>query len=229
MNRLYLPDAELAYERHVLFAVELLDPVSLVLVSRNVTVAAPPLARRPLLSFSGRFVWLREGDAWPASLIVEPDGLPYEREEQTAPPPPADPDHPLDRELLARVVLRPTRSYPFPDGVTVVRGHLGESAAVPPQRVTDAEVWLQWFDSDSGDWSSDAASTFTRTRDNGEFVAFLRLAPSAMPQVDPARLMKVRLRARRPLQPVRSGPELLVPQGCPFSTFQALAWDGDFE
>jgi hypothetical protein len=158
-------------------------------------------------------------------VIVEPDGLPYEREEQAAPPPPDDPDHPRDDELLARVILRPGRGYPFPDGVTVVRGQLSESAAVPPQRVTGAEVWLQWFDSDSGDWSSDAASTFTRTSDNGEFVAFLRLAPSAKPQVDPARLMKVRLRVWRPLQPTRSGPALQVPQGRAFSTFQALAWD----
>jgi len=183
MNRLYLPDAENPYQRDVLFAVELLDPVSLTLVSRNVTVAAPPLARRPRLSFGGRFVWLREGNAWPDKVIVDPGELPYEREEQGRPPLPADPEHPLEVELLARVVLRPTRAYPFPDGVTVVRGRFDESAAAPPQRITDAEVWLQWFDSDTGDWSGDAASTFTRTGDSGEFAAFLRLAPSAKPQL----------------------------------------------
>jgi hypothetical protein len=228
MNRLYLPDAEVAYERHVLFAVELLDPVSLAVISRGVTVTAPPLVRRPVLSFGGRLVWLREGGRWPEKIIVEPDGLPYERAEQIAPPLPADPERPLDDELLARVVLRPSRSYPFPDGVTVLRGHLNESAAVPPQRVTDAEVWLQWFDSDSGangDWSGDAASTFSRIRDNGEFAAFLRLAPSAKPQLDSAGRMKVRLRARRPSQQPLSGPVLWVPQGRAVSTFQVLAWN----
>lgn len=228
MNRLYLPDAELAYERRVLFAVELLDPVSLALVTRKVTVAAPPLVRRPLLGFSGRFVWLHEGDAWPDRLVVDPGELPYEREERASPPPPADPERPLDAELLARVVLRPTRAYPFPDGVTVVRGRIDEAGVTPPQRVTDAEVWLQWFDSDSGDWSVDAQSTFVRTRDKGEFAAFLRLAPSAKPQLDGAGQMKVRLRARRGSQPALSAPELLVPPGRAFNQFQALAWD-DFE
>ncbi len=225
MNRLYLPDAQRPYERHVLFAVELLDPVSLALVSRNVSVAAPPLARRPVLSYGGRFVWLREGGAWPLRVIVEPDGLPYERAEQAAPPLPADPNHPLEDELLARVILRPGRGYPFPEGVTVVRGHLNESVAVPPQRVTDAEVWLQWFDSDRGQWSGDDASTFARTADGGEFAAFLRLAPSAKAQLDPAGRMKVRLRAWRPLQQARSGPVLWVPQGRAAGTFQVLAWD----
>lgn len=225
MTRLYLPDAQLAYRRDVLFAVELLDPLSLALVTKKVTVAAPPLERRPLLSFGGRFVWLHEGGAWPDKLIVDPGDLPYEREERGSPPPPADPERPQDAELLVRVILRPTRAYPFPDGVTVVRGRLDETSAAPRKPVPDAQVWMQWFDSDAGDWSSDAASNFASTRANGEFAAFLRLPPTAKPQLDDEGHMKVRLRASRPQQAARSWKALHIPQGRSHDKFQELAWD----
>ena len=225
MNRLYLPDAEVAYARDVLFAVELVDPVALAPVTRNVTVAAPPLVRQPLRSFSGRFVWLREGDAWPASLVVEPDPALFERATDEAPSRPADPDHPQDAELLARRVLVPARTYPFPDGVTVVRGRLVQSSGSPVQPVTDAHVRLQWFDSDSGTWSGDAASTPVLSRDAGEFAAFLRLPPSTTAPGDAAAFLRVRLRVVRPYQDPRTSPDLLVPPGRAFGAFQALAWD----
>jgi hypothetical protein len=222
MSRLYLPDSEQAFARHVLFAAELIDPVTLSLVSRSVKVAAPPLQRAPLLGFGGRFVWLREGDVWPDRVVVDPAGLPYDRDETAAIPRPPDPGSAPDADLLARVILRPTRDYPFPEGVAVVYGRIDESAAGPP--VTDAQVWLQWYDSDLTGWNDSAEPVFTRPDRNGEFAAFLRFAPAARPRIDPAGLMPVRLRVHRPGHAARTGPELLVPQARRFGDFQTVVW-----
>lgn len=224
MPELYLPQSEPAYRRDVLFAVELIDPVTLTRVSKNMSVTAPPLASRPVINFSGRFVWLVERDARPAKIIVEPVDLPYDREEQVAPALPANLDQLPDAARLARVILHPRRDYVFPDGVTVVRGQLNETTAVPPVRVTDAQVWLQWFDADTDDWSESNASMFVRTGANGEFATFLRLAPSAKPLIDDAGRMAVRVRVKRPNAAVRTSLPLIVPQGSSFKDFQTLAW-----
>lgn len=225
MPRLFPSHAEPAYERNVLFAVELLDPVTLARISQHVRVSAPPLLAQPIVNYSGRFVWLIEGDLRPEKIVIEPsDDLPYDREEQAAPALPAVLDDMPDADRLTRVMLHPRRDYVFPDGVAVVRGHLHETPATPLVHVTDAWVWLDWYDTKIDDWHNAAESPFTRTTANGEFAAFLRLAPSAEPAVNPAGQIAVRLRVQRPNAAVRSGMPLNVPQGSPYPAFQTLAW-----
>jgi hypothetical protein len=75
-------------ERRVLFAVELIDPVTQSLVWKDVTVTPANITRKPIVNRSGRFVWLFEGTAWPGDIVVEPDGIPFETHTQPAPPQP---------------------------------------------------------------------------------------------------------------------------------------------
>jgi len=224
MARLFLPDAERAYTRSVLFAVELLDAVTLLGVSREVRVSAPPLRAQPIVNFSGRFVWLQEGATRPQKVMVDPGELPYEREELPAPVLPPDLNGVPETARLLQVLLRPRRGYVFPDGVTVVRGRLNESTAQPPAAVSDAAVWLQWFDDEAQHWQGDRARTFVRTQANGEFAAFLRLGPAAKPLRDKSGRMQVRLRVGRPNVTDRIGTTLDVREGRIFNDFQTLAW-----
>ena len=69
-----MPDMPLTYyresadrlNRKVLLAVELVDPIAQSLVFRGVTVQAKGLNKGPIVSLSGRFVWLEEGGNWPS-------------------------------------------------------------------------------------------------------------------------------------------------------------------
>ena len=76
--------------RKVLFAVELVDPLTRVLTHDGVRVDAAGLRGRPIMSHSGRFVWLEEGTAWPGAITIDPGRLPFERHVEPAPPRPAD-------------------------------------------------------------------------------------------------------------------------------------------
>lgn len=159
MADLYLPDAETAYTRSVLLAVELLDAVTLEPVTRAVQVSAPPLAPSPFVNASGRFVWLLTGPLRPTRVIVEPGTLPYDREDVAAPPLPAILLPATER--LLRIWLRPRRGYRYADGVTVVSGRLVEGTVPAPAPVPRADVWLEWRD-DAGAWRALRARTFTR-------------------------------------------------------------------
>lgn len=222
MADLYLPDAEMAYTRSVLLAVELLDAVTLEPVTRTVQVSAPPLGPSPFVNASGRFVWLLTGPLRPARVIVEPGALPYEREDVAAPPLPAVLLPATDR--LLRIWLRPRRGYRYADGVTVVSGRLVEGAAPAPTPVPRAEVWIEWRD-DGGGWRALRARTFTRVAGDGEFTAFLRLsAPDQMPP-DAKGLLELRLGVERPGLGIRHSPPLTLPQGARHALAAALAWN----
>ena len=130
--------------RTALVAVELLDPVTLSLIHRGVTVTAQGLTGVPIISWSGRFVWLAEDGAWPVTFTVDPGGEPYEREIQPAPSrPPSLLAAPAEARL-ARITLRPTATYPFTDGVTSVRGRLRETADPASAGISGADVWIRW-------------------------------------------------------------------------------------
>ena len=213
---------EQAYERHVLFAVELLDAVTLTRVSEGVKVEAEGLHGKPIVNPSGVFVWLREDLTSLRKISIDPKTLPYEpreldRGELRLPPNP----HPL-----TTIELQPRLDYEFAPGVTGLRGTLIERRVTPPEPVGNAEVRLRWLD-DGGAWH-DAPTASTTAAKSGDFVSILRLAPKEKPDLDPQGAVTVRLQVRRNGS-TRSSTDLKLPQGrvTDPSTLNPLtfAWD----
>lgn len=178
--------------RKVLVALEVFDPLSQTLVSGNLVVLAKGL-EQPLVSWSGRFVWLDEGGAWPTEISVEPVGLPFEKEVVQPPKPPANakPD-----QRLVRIVLRPTAAADFSD-VTAIRGQLAESVAPGALPVVGAAAQLAWFDTVTNAWIPSPEQNGVSDSD-GEFAAFLRLQPAMEQEADlKGRLLKIRVQFTR--------------------------------
>jgi len=234
--------------RNVLFAVELVDPVTQSLVSGGIDVTVDGLAGRPIVNRSGRFVWLEEADAWPGAISVTPRGAPFLPQVIPGPPRPASPGSVSPVARLATVVLRPAPSYPFGTDVTAVRGSVQEGPASARRPVTGAVVQLAWHDKSSDAWSPPRpvarASGSTSPRDvetdtDGQFVAFLRLRrePLADPDFDEnhKNLLKVRLQLARPDDPFpRATPDDYpflpgspgrVPEGELLARDVALVWE----
>lgn len=184
--------------RKVLFAVEVFDPVAQSLVSRGLTVTAQGLDNAPIVSWSGRFVWLEEGGKWPTRVSIVPYRLPFMAQTVT-PPVPADLTNIKFSERLVRITLRPTPAYNLSEDVTAIRGSMHETAADGSAAVTDAHIELAWRDHD-GNWQPTPPPTApdTTTDANGEFAAFVRLDPAAgqLPDVVSGLLM-VRLQVTR--------------------------------
>jgi hypothetical protein len=191
--------------RKVLVAVELFDPIAQSLVSSGVTIAARGLDGDPILSWSGRFVWLEQRDRWPTAIAVNPERLPFATQEVQPPRPPNFPVA-TAAERLVRIVLRPTPAYPF-DGVTAIRGRLSERPEPGSPSMPGVRVQVAWFDLNSASWvpvppgSTDDALT----NPSGEFAAFLRLLPvsPAEPDIDKG-FLKVRLQFTTTGAPVES-------------------------
>jgi hypothetical protein len=215
-------------DRHVLFAVELVDPVTHALVCEGVKVEAAGLAGRPIVSRSGRFVWLEEGSAWPDRVSVDTGRLPYERHVALAPPRPPDPAAAGAEARRLRVLLRPSVAYPVEDGITAIRGRLFEDASRDAAPLPGARVQLAWRD-EAGDWfpappaaegggeaGADAPSPSEQeTNAAGEFLVFLHLRPrvGTEPDLADGRYLAVRLQVTRG----RSIPDVRVtPDGFPF-------------
>ena len=78
MQRPVLVDPDQLPERSVAFALELLDPVSVTLISEGVEVAIAGRDAKPIVNLSGRFVWLGQTDVWPTTLSVTPGAQPFE-------------------------------------------------------------------------------------------------------------------------------------------------------
>jgi len=215
-----------SYRRDSLFAVELFDPVSLEPVSDGVKVRAVGLTREPILNYSGRFVWLAEGNAWPSKVDIDLQDQPFEAvpaAARVAPPKPADLQKAKEAERFMRVTLQPKRTYPFGarDGVLAMRGRLLEDASVdPPVPLPDVEVWLAWLDDSTGAWID--APIHGTTDVTGEFVTFLRLLPAASPFVDAAGAMSVVIRVKRGA--IRETPPYVIPQGQVDQTFRTVDW-----
>lgn len=182
------------FNRKVLVAVELFDPIAQTLVSRNVIITARGIDGNPIVSWGGRFVWLEQADNWPMSIRVEPVGLPFTTQEVQPPRPPNFPSA-TAAERLVRIVLQPTPAYPF-DGVTAVRGRLTErlDAGSPP--MPNVRVQLAWFDVNSASWvpSAPASPSDPNSNGNGDFAAYQRLIPvnPAEPDIDRS-FLKARL------------------------------------
>jgi len=208
--------AETGYTRRVLFALELLDPATLSLVSdRAIRVEATGLAGKPIRNHSGRFVWLEEA-ATPQRVTVDPGDLPYEPEDQPAPLPPA---------RLLRIVLRPTPAYAVDSGISAVGSSLYESIAVTPVGVAGADVWLQWVDASGGPGGPwvDAAPPKARSAASGDFTALLRFDAGRVPEIDANGRLRARLRFDRG-GTQRTSPEFFLSQGRR-NDLAPFAWD----
>ena len=176
--------------RSVLLAVELIDPVTMAPVCRDVRLDAVGMAAGPLLSWSGRFVWLADGARWPSAFVFDPGSTPYASETYAAPPAPPDPAQLDANERLVRLMLRPTAAYPFGDGLSALRGVLREGPDATSAPVAGALVWIQW--TDTGPSGKQDAPVAARTSASGDFATCLRLPRGARPERNGDRL-KVRL------------------------------------
>jgi hypothetical protein len=181
---------EEAFRRRTLFAIELLDAVTLTRVSQGVTVTAEGLQGKPVMNAGGIFVWLLEDVAPLQRVTIDPGTLPYEKVELN----PVDLTLPPDPRPLTTVELSPRIDYVFVPGVTGLRGTLIEERVVPPVPVSNAEVRLRWLDDDGVTWHD--APTTSRTHSTGDFVSILRFAPDEKPTLDNGSIT-VRLRVRR--------------------------------
>ena len=191
-NQVLAPDA---LNRKVLLALEVFDPLSQQLISDGLNVAAAGLGT-PIVSLSGRFVWLDEGGAWPGQISVDPVSLPY-LPVTVLPPAPPDPANVTAEQRRVRVVLQPTAAADFPEGVTAVRGQLFETATAASAPVTDATAQLAWHDSHANVWNP-SMELASATSANGQFVVFMRLQPTALQEPDlKGRLLKVRVQFTR--------------------------------
>jgi hypothetical protein len=199
---------ERAYTRVALFALELLDGVTLARVSEGVTVVASGVRGKPMVNTSGLFVWLNEDLSSLEKVSIDPGALPFQAREigraQLRLPPLPQP--------LTTIELAPRVDYPFAVGITGLRGTLIESRFdSTPRPVTDAELRLRWLDEDALTWRD--APTRTRTNASGDFAAILRLGPSDVPLLDASGAVTVRLFATRAAVNERSSADVKLPTG----------------
>ena len=180
--------------RRVLFAVELLDAVTLERVSQGLKeVKAHGLQRKPIVNASGLFVWLDE-DVEPLQKIsIDPGMLPYEVTERNRDQLNLEHDSAQGKWPLTSIELPPRVDYLFDVGITGLRGTLIEDR-YRSEPVLDAEVYLRWLDQD-GIWRDAPTKSHTTAR-GGDFVTILRFAPADEPPPDVSNLT-VRLRVRR--------------------------------
>jgi hypothetical protein len=210
---------ESAYERKVLFALELLDAVTLARVSRGVKkVKAEGLHGEAIVNGSGHFVWLNEDISALEKITLDLGVLPYEPVEIPAA---------NVRRPLTTIELQPRLDYPFTVGITGIRGTLIEDADADPKvPVAKAVVGLRWLDEDAVTWHD--SPTTSKTSAKGDFVSILRLSPTDAPDIDADRKLTVRLRVRRDTNE-RNSADIKLPQGrvADPSTISALtfAWD----
>lgn len=218
---------ETAYIRRVLFALEVLDGVSLARVSQGLRVNAQGLRRKPIVNTSGLLVWLEEGNRTPQGLEIDPGELPYMKSALPAaalavpaPPPPNA------RPPLIRVELAPRRDYAFAAGVTALRGSLVRLRNQnPPVPVAGASVWLRWIDDNAAGTAWMDAPARSTTDANGDFAAALRLSPAQVPRLDANGRVRLRLCAERPQIGRLASPEFQQSPGRVADARQTFAWD----
>jgi hypothetical protein len=160
---------ELAYRREAMFAVELLDAVTLERVTQGVDVTARGIAGKPVVNHSGLFVWVRQDASKFDRLLIEPRDAPFERVDLPA----AQVNRPLHT-----IQLYPLASYPFAPGITAIRGRLVESDSMAPQvprvAIAGATVTIEWLDDNGVTWHPWQAPRVTTA--TGDFTAMVRLA-----------------------------------------------------
>jgi hypothetical protein len=209
---------ETAYQRNVLFAVELLDAVTLERVNQGIRVDAQGLRRKPVYNSGGLFVWTKqtpqEDTTALRSLAIDTGELPYQSAMFDS--------SQVQARKLTTITLAPRVNYPFQAGVTGLRGTLIESNFGAWRPVLDGSVRLQWIDHASN-WIDSPPVSKTET-DKGDFVAILRFLPNAKPDLNTDGTIQVRLQADRPTAIARySTPFKLTPGR--LSDPVQFAWD----
>jgi hypothetical protein len=217
---------EQAYRRRGLFALELLDPVTLERVSDGVRVVAEGLRGASYVNSGGVFVWQTEDITKLLKVSIDPKTLPYDRLELL----PAQLKLPPAPSPVTTIELRPRVDYAFSAGTTAARGTLIEDRVPPsqtPTPVRNADVHLRWLDDDGTTWRD--ALPISSTNARGDFAAVLRLAASEVPQVDVSGAVTVRLRVIRNGSNARTSADFKLLQGrvADPSTLSTLvfAWD----
>lgn len=204
-------EPERAFTRRGLFAVELIDPVTLSRVTDGVRVRAEGLRTvDPSVNSSGLFVWLDEDVTRLVKVSIDPRMLPFDRIELL----PAELNLPPAIARVTTIELPPRVDYPFAAGTTAARGTLIEERVLAPQvpvPVAGAEVRLRWLEEDGVTWSE--APTLSRTNTRGDFVIVLRLSATQVPLVDATGAVSVRLWARRGGTNERLSGDFKLPQG----------------
>lgn len=187
MNRLLAP-AEVAYQRKVLFAAEVIDGVTLERITDGIAVNASAMRAAPVVNAGGLFVWLDEGlPLAPQQVTVDPGLLPYQGASVASPAPPS---------RLVQIALAPGRGYIFQPGVTALRFSLIESHLGTPAPAPNTEVSLRWFNPGAlVPWTD--AMLRSRTDARGDASVVLRFGRNDEPGKDAAGLLHVRLCARR--------------------------------
>jgi hypothetical protein len=169
-------------DRRVLYAVELWDGVTRLRVDRGVSVVATGLRGKPIMSLTGRYVWLTEGNAWPTRIAVLPHpGTPYVAMPDTpALPKPGDLEHAPASERLHAITLQPNAAYPLPGGLTIMRGRLRTSASPGGEPV--AGVMIDWRVKGFGAYGQAAPDHAPMTDGDGAFVAYVARDPHIDPK-----------------------------------------------
>lgn len=198
---------ERAYQRKLLFAVELLDPLTLERVSHGVKVTTKGLDGRPVVNTSGCFVWHGSTPAAFDALqevAFDLNSLPYESVARVRAG--------LSRPLTS-IELSPRVDYSFPPGVTALRGSLIEARvtnADVPVPVAKADVRLLWLADDPAVWHE--GPVVSHTTEKGDFALGLRLAPGDVPMVVDGKL-RLRVRVRREGESPRESADLALAAG----------------
>jgi hypothetical protein len=209
---------ETSRERKVLFAVELLDAVTLERVNQGITVDAQGLRREPVSNSGGLFVWIKQTPQEDTTalrfLAIDTGDLPFQSITLDS--------SQVQAPQLTTIALAPRVSYPFQAGVTGVRGALIESNFGARLPVLDASVRLQWIDP-SSNWIDSPPVSNTGV-DKGDFVSILRLLPSDRPDVNTDGTIPVRLQADRPTAIIRYSPPFNLTPGRLLDPVQ-FAWD----
>jgi hypothetical protein len=181
---------EKAYRRRVLFALEVLDGLTLEPVAAGLAVTAEGLRNPPIVNGSGIFVWLEEDGATRAEALSDPNRLPLKQIT-------IDPrDHPYEQKRIdkgtvvanlnpgpVRVMLTPRSDYPFPSGVTILRGSLSQTRSqpgTPAIPMANTAVALFWKDANLR-WRGPSL-TARSARDGGFVIAVRHDADSIDPQ-----------------------------------------------
>lgn len=228
-----LTDAEkfAAPTRRVLFALEVIDSVSGATLTDRLIVEPLDAAGRvingaPLVSHSGRFVWLEPKNAWPTSVRVRPDDRPN-------PPPFFDtvirtprPDPPIrPAQRLFSALMRPRPGYPFGEGATAVRGMLTTAAGAPiagalVQLAYKPEGAVNWLPPEPGP-DAEPKPGEALTDAAGQFAVFMRLPADVARSAVNSGKLNVRLQVRRAGAPFWTGwvgtdASQLIPAGRPY-------------
>jgi hypothetical protein len=208
-DRFPITMVETAFRRRVLAAAEIVDGVTMEPVRHGLKVTAKGLRRKPIVNYSGFYVWLEDGEREAEEIVVDASATAYQSAREAP--------QPLPGHL--RIELAPGPGYAFPPGVTAFRGTLRESRFGPTTPVAGARVRLQW--SDEFGWIDSPLPSTSAA--NGDFAAVLRLQPKADPRlIGPA--LAARLLVDRD-GTVRTSPEFPLVQGRVGAAAQPVIWD----